>query len=374
MLLIDVTRLLGRLLKGRLPTGVDRVGIEYLRHFRFRSRLAVRLGRYFLVLPETASDRLALRLLNPGSRLCLFVILLCDIWRWRRPLPGAWLINTGHSGLEHAAYPDWIASHRMKLLVFIHDLIPISHPQFSREGESEKHRLRIGNALVSATGIVVNSSDTLSNLCAYANAHGLPMPPAAVALLAPAQLPSAPVIRPLPGPYFLMLGTLEGRKNHALLLSVWRRMPSSGPKLVLIGQRGWRCQAVFDALDHDPQLSGKVLELSRCSDQELAGWLKYAQALLFPSRVEGYGMPLVESLAAGTPVIASQLPVFQEIVGQIPDYLDPLDAMAWETLILDYNRTDSPSRKAQLVRLRDYQSPSWAAHFAVVDNLLNTLT
>ncbi len=92
--MIDVTRLLGRLLKGRLPTGVDRVGIEYLRHYGHRSRLAVRFGKFFLMLPADASVRLSLKLLNTSGRLELSLYLLRDIWRIPccRGLCNAWLL------------------------------------------------------------------------------------------------------------------------------------------------------------------------------------------------------------------------------------------------------------------------------------------
>jgi glycosyltransferase involved in cell wall biosynthesis len=116
-----------------------------------------------------------------------------------------------------------------------------------------------------------------------------------------------------------------------------------------------------------------VIEVGRCTDPELTAHLKNARALLFPSLVEGYGLPLIEALHAGVPVIASDLPVFREIGQNIPDFLDPVDPAAWERQILSYASDESASRAAQLERLEGYRAPSWADHFAGVNAWLETL-
>jgi glycosyltransferase involved in cell wall biosynthesis len=126
-------------------------------------------------------------------------------------------------------------------------------------------------------------------------------------------------------------------------------------------------------LERSAILQGAVTEMSRCDDQTLAAHLATTRALLFPSLVEGYGLPVVEALRAGAPVIASDLPVFREIAGDVPDYLDPLDGPAWERAINSYAQENSPARDAQLTRLKGYQAPTWANHFASVDSWLSSL-
>jgi len=95
--------------------------------------------------------------------------------------------------------------------------------------------------------------------------------------------------------------------------------------------------------------------------------------LLFPSFVEGYGLPLVEALACGTPVIASNLEVFRELAGEIPDYLSPIDGLGWARAIEDYAREDSAARAAQIDRLQGWTAPTWEGHFAKVDRWLESL-
>jgi glycosyltransferase involved in cell wall biosynthesis len=178
-------------------------------------------------------------------------------------------------------------------------------------------------------------------------------------------------------PTFVTLSTIEARKNHLMLLQLWSRlidrMGGGAPRLLIIGQRGWEADRVFELLDHDEKLRGHVIELNRCSDQELAAHLASARALLFPSLAEGYGLPLIEALALGTPVIASNLPVFREIGGDIPEYLDPLDNTGWEKAILDYLPPESATREAQVQRMGGFQPPSWSGHFKIVERWLRSL-
>jgi len=178
-------------------------------------------------------------------------------------------------------------------------------------------------------------------------------------------------------PTFVVLGTIEARKNHRLLLDVWarliERLGDRAPRLLIIGQRGWEADDIFDRLDHDPQLRGHVVELNLCSDLQAAQHLASARALLFPSRVEGFGLPLIEALAAGVPAIAGDLPVFREVCGDFPDYLDPSDIAAWENAVLDYAASDSRARARQLARMTKFVPPTWDKHFERVEAWLARL-
>ncbi|MDO9194307.1 MAG: glycosyltransferase, partial [Undibacterium sp.] len=173
------------------------------------------------------------------------------------------------------------------------------------------------------------------------------------------------------------LGTIEHRKNQSLLLQLWRqlieRFGAYAPRLVVIGQRGWKCENIVDLLERCETLKGFVFEYSTCSDTELATWLQHARALLFPSFAEDYGMSLVEALSLGVPVIASDLPVFREIAGDVPEYVDPLDGKRWSELVLAYSQSDSPERAAQCQKMFDFVAPTWVAHFDQVEVLMDRL-
>jgi len=120
-------------------------------------------------------------------------------------------------------------------------------------------------------------------------------------------------------------------------------------------------------------LQEHVLELGPRSDREIAGYLRHAQALLFPSFEEGYGLPLAEALSLGVPAIANDLPAFREIAGDIPEYAGPRDSRRWRDLIADYARPDSALRAAQLQRLAGFRATTWEGHFQTVDDFLRQL-
>ena len=148
---------------------------------------------------------------------------------------------------------------------------------------------------------------------------------------------------------------------------------AAAPRLVVIGQRGWECENVVDMLDRCEPLRGVVIEHSGCSDEELVTYLHHAQALLFPSFAEGYGMPLVEALSLGVPVIASDLPVFEEIAGDVPEYIDPLDGRRWREVIEAYSYPGSAPRLAQRGRIERFEVPGWESHFAKVDAFIEQI-
>jgi glycosyltransferase involved in cell wall biosynthesis len=378
-LLIDTTRLADRTLRGRLPTGVDRVDLAYVDHYATRARALVRFGGRWLVLGEGASRWVfdALRHPTPRSRRRLRLAVASAYARpWptgRQPI----LLNISHSGLDQPDYAARLAAGRWRPLFFLHDLIPITHPEYCRPGEADKHRRRLETMLSCGRGLVVNSIATLRRLQSYAAAQRQAVPPTVVAPLAPATLPPPAPLAPLAGPYFIVLGTIEPRKNHLLLLQVWRRLVetlgSAAPRLVIIGQRGWECEQVIDLLERCPALREGVIECPACSDLALSTYFHHARALLFPSFEEGYGLPLVEALMAGVPVLASGLPVFSEIAGTIPDYLDPLDGPGWYRRVVEYMAPDSAARAVQLGRLAGFQAATWDEHFRRVDPMLGRL-
>ncbi|AOR67562.1 capsular biosynthesis protein [Burkholderia stabilis] len=377
---LDVTRLVTRLYQGLLPTGVDRVGLEYIRHYGSRARAVLSERGFFVTLTEKDSalifEWLTSSVRNKNAIRSL-IARTCLKSSYNARIQNGALLHTSHSGMEFPRYYKKLASRSIKSVFLIHDLIPLTHAEYTRPGVEHTHRRRIHTALAYASGLITNSRSTLESLAAEAARTTLPLPPCTIAHLASGVEPQPPRQRLLDAPYFVMLGTIEPRKNHWFILHVWRRLieqlGAAAPKLVVIGRRGWECENVIDMLERCASLPGTVIEEANCSDERLYAWLQHARALLFPSFVEGYGMPLVEALGHGVPVLASNLDVFREVAAEIPDYLDPLDGPGWAASIRNYARVDSPERTAQLARIEHFREPTWADHFERVDAFLDTL-
>lgn len=387
-LLLDVTRLIVHLGAGKLPTGIDRVCLAYVAQFAHTSRAVVQVRHgvlsYSNILPVEESAKLFERLLSPGANFKLWLagFLAKTTWTsWRKSGVQDYVyLNVGHMGIGVPGFGQWLKRLGVKPVFLVHDLIPITHPEYCAPQAKSRHIARMETVLHHGAGVITNSQASLEALQRFSTQRGLCLPPAVCALLG-VDLIDAKLAQNLPipmaKPYFVVVSTIEGRKNHLLLLKVWRRLVErlgqSAPKLVVIGRRGWEAESALDLLDRCEPLQGMVVEEPRCSDAELVCYLKHAQALLFPSHIEGFGLPLAEALSLGTPVIASNLSVFKEIANDIPEYLDPLDGLAWLNAIIDYTAEFSQRRDQQMARMIGYQPPLWDDHFAKVNAFLDHL-
>lgn len=385
-LLLDASRLVWRKWSGTRATGIDRICIAWLEHYGSQAQAVIIHRNGQAILPFSTSQALFKLLVGPTRRrgdvvrfraaLAALAIRRSGHLKDRLEGRGRIWLNPGHTGLDSQRVADWVRRRDLRLVPLVHDLIPITHPQFCRQGEDERHRQRMRTVLDIASGVVTNSAHTLDALRTFAQDEQRSLPPAAIAWPGTPILPSVPQRIGIE-PSFVILGTIEGRKNHALLLSLWRQLlqergSAAVPKLLIVGRRGWQADDVFVQLDSG-DFGDRVIEVGALDDRRLADILTNAQALLFPSFAEGYGIPLVEALAAGVPVIASDLPVFREIGQGVPEFLPPDDLDAWRDAVLEYLHPKSSRRAAQMARRQAFRVPNWRDHFERVDKLLESL-
>jgi glycosyltransferase involved in cell wall biosynthesis len=355
--------------------------LAYIKQFGERARAVIAVGPHSVVLPRSESEAIFGLLLTPGKHASPRAVWLAVRGVLRgmcgRVADRALLLNTGHRGLERKDYAARLRRQGARPVFVLHDLIPITHAEYCRPGEADRHWARVRHAATIGAGVIANSEQTLRDFRVAAASLGLEVPPVIVAPLAPAISNHRAGARPLREPYFVMLGTIEPRKNHLLILNIWRhlveQLGSAAPRLVLVGQRGWECEQVLDLLERCAALGHSVIERRHCSDEELVNYLLHARALLFPSFIEGFGLPLVEALSLGVPVIASDIPVFREVAGSVPELIDPLDGLGWRDAVVDYMHPDSPRRAEQLSRMATYEAPTWASHMAEVERFLGDL-
>jgi glycosyltransferase involved in cell wall biosynthesis len=305
------------------------------------------------------------------------------LWRGERALRGQCRSGNGRAVymlVSHHHLEKRRAIARLKrqlracFVCLIHDLIPIEFPEYALPGQNDKHRRRIEAAAALADAVIVNSTVTREGFAPYLARAGR-APPVVVAPFGvnlTAGMPAKPP--PVKPPYFVCVGTIEARKNHLLLLNLWRQLADelrdAAPRLVLIGQRGWETENAIDMLERCPALRGVVFERTDVPDDEAARLVQGARALLLPSFAEGFGFPLVEALALGVPVLCSNLAALRENGGDVPEYLDPLDGLGWRSAVVDYALPASPRRAAQLCRLSGWRAPSWQDHFSTVEALI----
>jgi glycosyltransferase involved in cell wall biosynthesis len=263
-------------------------------------------------------------------------------------------------------------------IVYIHDLIPVEFPEYTGRPSSAKlHKNRLLNSSNHASLVLCNSEYVRTSLVDYFNDNHLPVPEIKVCPIGSDHLTDEPVpVGDMPETYFMMIGTIEGRKNHISMLHLWRDLVLRGhqpPKLFIVGKRGWASEAALTMLDRSEVLRGHVVELNNLETGKMLGMLAGARALLFPSFTEGWGMPLIEALRLGVPAICSDIPALREAGQGIPDYVSPIDLKEWERLVLDYAKPESDLRREQLRRLTGFTPPVWADAFRVLDRTIDDL-
>lgn len=392
---LDISRTLSRIGRGR-PTGIDRVELAYVRELARRDPGALGLvairDRFLLVplsavaahLPELLDGshagrtglRDAVRFKLPREqRKARSFLRRHAVARGTRP--AALLrqhgvdvyFNVGHANLVHRHLAA-LGRAGIAVRVMVHDLIPLTHPQFTRPQVTAAFRDRMRAVAQTADLVICNSAATQAAVMAHFPGFGR-VPETMVAHLGVE--PLAMAHRPADPPTFVILGTIEPRKNHAMLLSVWERLAGARdgaragagavPQLRIIGRRGWMNADVFHWLDTHPLSGVAVQEMRDLPDAALGAELSRARALLFPSFAEGFGLPALEAAQAGLPVICSDIPVFREVLGDCATFLDPGNADAWHDCIASVakkpaSRQDMPEKRPSI--------PGWDTHFGHV--------
>lgn len=255
------------------------------------------------------------------------------------PFPRLWT----HIRLSFALWQDkpdvlFVPAHVLplyipkKTVITIHDLayeiFPEAYSRFSRW----YNRWADQRASKVATQIITPSQSTKSDLIKLFKvpAGKVVAIPLAVDEAAVTQIDAPAAIKKLE-PFFLMVGRVEARKNTALAISAFAQFKqeySDLPhKLVIIGKPGYGYETVRATIDALPKPIAKdVIEVGYASDTDLAAYRQSATAFIYPSLYEGFGLPLLEAMQAGIPIIASDSSSIPEVVDEAAILVNPESA------------------------------------------------
>jgi glycosyltransferase involved in cell wall biosynthesis len=278
-----------------------------------------------LGLAQTGNEIVAFAPASSGGRRLIEASLAeIDVERHLSTLPAAHALRTlwsrlGRPPVERVVGPfdvfhfsDWMYPPQRRGLrsTMIHDLVPLHHPEWVHPRTKRMHGAKYAHAAQACDVVIVNSLYTGDDVAATL---GVPRERIHVAY------PGVDGVYSTDGPradgdYVLALGTLEPRKNLANAIAALR-----GRELRVVGARGWG----------DVEARGEhVTWLGPLHDEALAHQLRGASVLVYPSRFEGFGMPIVEAMACGTPVVASAHPSLDEASGDVAVRADPDDPEA----------------------------------------------
>jgi len=235
----------------------------------------------------------------------------------------------------------------------IHDLTFIKYPSYATS-IVQSYRSRIQRCLAGTDGVITFAQSTKQDIIDYFQVE-----PSRIFLTPQASRYSANTLDlealqsleslkselayDFSQPYLLFVSTLEPRKNVEGLISAFNQLKQQTQiphQLVLIGQRGWKYQAILSAIANSP-VAAQIHSLQYLSDQALALFYKHAEVFIYPSFYEGFGLPVLEAMTLGAPVITSNCSSLPEVSGEAAILIDPHDSTAIAAAIWQVIRDDS---------------------------------
>jgi glycosyltransferase involved in cell wall biosynthesis len=269
---------------------------------------------------------------------------------------------------------------RRKVTLFVHDLAFISHPETLTPKNLEYLKKYVPRSLARAEKVVTISKTTKQKII---ETYGISpskisiVPPGIDSgLFKPAKPTEITRVREkykLPKKYILFFGTLEPRKNIVGCIEAYLKLPGGLRKdyaLVLAGSRGWRSEEVENRIKLLQQDGENIFVPGYIVDQDVPVIYSAASVFLFPSLDEGFGIPIIEAMACGTPVVTSDIEVLRETAGDAALFVKPRnfqDISNQLNLVLGSKMIKQEKVKAGLNRAQKY---SWKKSVeALVANL-----
>lgn len=219
-----------------------------------------------------------------------------------------------------------------RVAAVIHDTVYIDHPE-TVESRNLKFLKRVVPRSASTADFIVTTSEYVkgrikSTLQVRGQIITIPIPPDS-GFYSPPHFGRAELLRKFQipdGDYLLFIGNFEPRKNIGVLVKAYKQLPQSvggSLSLLLAGGSGWRSEEVVKQISDAKKQGYNIFTLGYVTSQESYDLKRHAFASIVPSFYEGYGMQILESMAARTPVIASNITVFREVAGDAATFFDP---------------------------------------------------
>ncbi len=296
-----------------------------------------------------------------------------------REFDGVGVLDDGNSSVLCLLGAAWVQRdyfHRIlsfkrrfgtRFVMMVHDLIPIYARETCDQDTARVFEDFLRRAIRHVDHYLSVSENTAKDLRRYVDALSLPEPAITVSrngssfdeFLQTREYLGETGRDDLPERFVLFVATIEGRKNHQLMLDVWRRMVTDGddpPSLVCVGRVGWKSQSFITALVETDYLNGKVVLLQEISDAHLK--LLYMRSLftVCPSLYEGWGLPVGELLAAGKICVCSDRAALPEVAGEFGTYID-IDNPEQSRQVIRRLIFDEDARKRQEAKIQAGYTP-----------------
>jgi glycosyltransferase involved in cell wall biosynthesis len=293
--------------------------------------------------------------------------------------PGALYLNIGHLGFTLPGSASWLRKRTdVQSIAFVHDLLSLDHPEFFRPENRRYFARFMRHGVLDAAALLVATDVVRTRVVDCLASSGSGSRPIFVGHLPTRFAPSPALHDPILSrvSYFVMVGTIEPRKNHLLMLNIWRDLCERGepcPYLVVAGADGWGAAHVHDMLERSKFIRSRIVRVRNLSSGALAHLMANACGVLVPSLAEGYSLPLVEALTLQVPTVASDIAVLREVSQGAALHLDPLDGLAWKAAIQHLADRSSPTASRLRLQASRYTSPAREPYFQSLFDFLQAL-
>ena len=247
---------------------------------------------------------------------------------WTQLLAGRAARRAG-AGLLHGVHYELPLRSRLPQVVTVHDLTLLTHPEWHEASKVRYFGWAMRRAVASATRVLCVSATTAADLTERLGVPGdrVDVTPLGTDLR-PATWASVAEVRRrlgLDGPYLLGLGTVEPRKDLPTLVRAFAALAAELPhRLVLAGLAGWGA-GELEAAVAASGVADRILVTGYVADADKAALLTGADVFAYPSRYEGFGLPVLEAMACGTPVVTTTGGSLPEVAGDAATLIDPGD-------------------------------------------------
>lgn len=226
--------------------------------------------------------------------------------------------------------PLAVGGGRAKTLVTVHDVIPWSFPGMSTTLDTWIYRRWLPRVLPGVNGVITVSTCSKGDIAAYLNT---PMSKIHVILEGvgehfqpahPDQITQVKARYGIAHPYILYVGSVEERKNLRRVLHAYAELVNFPHQLVIVGAQKWKYEAINETFS-TLNLGERVVFTGHVAEADLPALYSGAEVFVFPSLYEGFGLPVLEAMACGTPVVTSNVSSLPEVAGDAALFVDPYD-------------------------------------------------
>jgi alpha-1,2-rhamnosyltransferase len=238
-----------------------------------------------------------------------------------------------------------IDSLRFKIILFLHDIIALQYEGVYEASLHNNFKTNYDIIIRKACSVICTSKTVMNDVIQYNGLSGSHILYDYSYLGADFSIPdnttgikSDMLNEVFSGSVYLMVGTIEPRKNHLFVLNAFIELWNRGvnASLCIVGKLGWLYDEILERLTTNPALNTRLFIFNDINDEELVWCYKRAKALIFASISEGFGLPLVEAMYFGKPVLASDIPVFREIGADYPYFFSLEDPIHLANIIEAY--------------------------------------